>query len=158
MGPEVSAASEGSEFWEYKEISELVCSWQDHLSSPNASWHSHPLLTICCEILRVPFTMSLVSQTEFPEKEIEHRWLAHLVSSLSIASHGRWRGKQDEDGVGRLCRDLHRSCRSCFILFYFCLSRATSAAYGDSKIRGRIRAVATSLNHSHSNAKSEPHL
>ena len=44
-----------------------------------------------------------------------------------------------------------------FILI-FCLSRATPKAYGGSKDRGRIGAVATGLPHSHSNTKSKPHL
>ena len=36
--------------------------------------------------------------------------------------------------------------------------RAIPAAYGGSQARGPIRAVATGLCHSHSNARSEPHL
>ena len=50
-----------------------------------------------------------------------------------------------------------------FILFYliltylFCLFRATPMASGGSQARGRIRAAASSLRQSHSNAGSEPH-
>ena len=36
--------------------------------------------------------------------------------------------------------------------------RATPVAYGGSQARGRIRATAASLHHSHSNVGSEPHL
>ena len=43
-----------------------------------------------------------------------------------------------------------------FCLFSF--SRAAPAAYGGSQARGLIRAVATSLHQSHSNARSEPRL
>jgi len=43
-------------------------------------------------------------------------------------------------------------------LFLFLLFRATPAAYGSSQARGRIRAAAPSLRHSHSNTGSEPHL
>ena len=43
-----------------------------------------------------------------------------------------------------------------FVAAVFCLFRATPVAYGDSRARGQIRAVATSLHHSHSNARSEP--
>ena len=43
-----------------------------------------------------------------------------------------------------------------FIFLSF--SRATSAAYGRSQARGLMGAVAASLCHSHSNARSEPHL
>ena len=46
-----------------------------------------------------------------------------------------------------------------FILFFFfCLLRAIPAAYGCSQVRGQIRAVASGLRHSHSNARSEPCL
>ena len=48
-----------------------------------------------------------------------------------------------------------------FIFIFFCLfaiSWATSAAYGESQARGRIRAVATGLRQSYSNAGSEPRL
>ena len=42
-----------------------------------------------------------------------------------------------------------------FIYLFF---RAAPEAYGDSQARGLIRAVATGLHHSHSNAVSEPRL
>ena len=46
-----------------------------------------------------------------------------------------------------------------FILFFiFLLFRAAPMAHGGSQARGPIRAVATSLCHSHSNARSEPRL
>ena len=44
------------------------------------------------------------------------------------------------------------------ILLFFCLFRAASTAYGGSQARGGIRAIATGLHHSHSNARLEPHL
>ena len=40
----------------------------------------------------------------------------------------------------------------------FCPFRAALAAYGGSQARGVIGAVATGLYHSHSDARSEPHL
>ena len=42
-----------------------------------------------------------------------------------------------------------------FAFFFF---RATPMAYGGSKTRGRTRAAASSLHHSHSNVGSKPHL
>ena len=42
--------------------------------------------------------------------------------------------------------------------FFFCLFRATHAAYGGSQARHLIRAVAAGLRQSHSNTGSEPHL
>ena len=42
--------------------------------------------------------------------------------------------------------------------FFFHLFRATSAAYGSSQARVQIGAIATSLNHSHTNAGSKTHL
>ena len=44
-----------------------------------------------------------------------------------------------------------------FFYFYF-FFRAAPATYGGSQARGRIRAVAASLHHSHSNTRSEPCL
>ena len=47
------------------------------------------------------------------------------------------------------------------ILNFFCLfvfSRAAPEAYGGSQARGLIGATAAGLHHSHSNARSEPHL
>ena len=51
----------------------------------------------------------------------------------------------------------------CFLLLVFCLFglfRAAPEAYGGSQARGRIGAVAASLqhSHSHSNTRSEPRL
>ena len=47
-----------------------------------------------------------------------------------------------------------------FFFLVFCLFRAASVPYGGSQARGPIRAIATSLchSHSHSNARSEPPL
>ena len=45
-----------------------------------------------------------------------------------------------------------------FILFIFCLFRATPMAYRRSQARGQIGAAVASLHHSHSNASSKPHL
>ena len=48
-----------------------------------------------------------------------------------------------------------------FFLFFFLggvLFRAEPMTYGSSQARGQIGTVATSLHHSHSNARSEPHL
>ena len=41
---------------------------------------------------------------------------------------------------------------------FFVFFRAAPTAYGGSLARGQIRAVATGLHHSHSNAGSELHL
>ena len=43
-------------------------------------------------------------------------------------------------------------------IFFFCLFRGAPMAYGGSQARGLMRAVATGLCHSHSNARSEPRL
>ena len=45
--------------------------------------------------------------------------------------------------------------KSSFFFFFF---MAAPEAHGSSQVRGLIRAVATSLHHSHSNAGSEPSL
>ena len=40
-----------------------------------------------------------------------------------------------------------------FLVFLFCFFREGPAAYGSSQARGRIRAIASGLRHSHSNAR-----
>ena len=45
-----------------------------------------------------------------------------------------------------------------FFFFFFAFSRAISAAYGGSKARGLIGAVAASLHQNHSKAGSQPCL
>ena len=46
-----------------------------------------------------------------------------------------------------------------FIIYLFIyLFRTIPMAYGGSQARGRIRAAGAGLHHSHSNARSEPHL
>ena len=59
------------------------------------------------------------------------------------------------------CTFLLLLLSSSLLLLLFCLfafSRAAPAAYGGSQARGLIRAAATGLCQSHSNAGSEPHL
>ena len=50
------------------------------------------------------------------------------------------------------------SAISSLFIYLFCLFRAEPTAYGGSQARGRIRALAAGLHHSHSNAGSEPGL
>ena len=45
-----------------------------------------------------------------------------------------------------------------YYYYYYLLFSATPMAYGDFQARGRFRAVAAGLGHSHSNTGSEPHL
>ena len=45
-----------------------------------------------------------------------------------------------------------------YLFFFLSLFRAPPAAYGGSQARGRIGDVAAGLHHSHSNARSRPHL
>ena len=44
-----------------------------------------------------------------------------------------------------------------FFVFFFCLFRATPAAYGGSQARGPIAAIAFGLHYSHSNADLQLH-
>ena len=44
------------------------------------------------------------------------------------------------------------------VVLFLSFFRGASTAHGGSQDRGQIGAVATSLCHSHSNARSEPHL
>ena len=47
---------------------------------------------------------------------------------------------------------------SSFVVVVVAISWAAPTAYGGSQARGRIRAAAAGLHHSHSNAESEPRL
>ena len=44
------------------------------------------------------------------------------------------------------------------VCVFVCLLRAIPMAYGGSEARGKIRAAASGLHHSHSKARSEPGL
>ena len=46
----------------------------------------------------------------------------------------------------------------CLFVFCFCLFKAAPEAYGGSRARVQIRAVAAGLHHSHSNVRTEPYL
>ena len=48
--------------------------------------------------------------------------------------------------------------RAVFLFCFVLLFRAAPAAYGGSRARGGIGAVAAGLRHSHSNSGSKPHL
>ena len=43
-------------------------------------------------------------------------------------------------------------------VFFFCLFRATLAAYGNSQARGQMATAVASLHHSHSNVQPTPQL
>ena len=49
-------------------------------------------------------------------------------------------------------------CFGFFVVFFFCFFRAMDMAYGSSQARGRVRAKAAGLHHSHSVPGSEPCL
>ena len=51
--------------------------------------------------------------------------------------------------------------KMCFVFFFFAFfgkRGPTAVAYGSFQVRGQIRAAPTSLNHSHSNTRSELRL
>ena len=72
----------------------------------------------------------------------------------------QWPKPLSDNGGSLACCATRELLDSIFILFYFifCLFRAVPAACGGSQARGLIGAVAASLHHSYSNARSEPYL
>ena len=89
-----------------------------------------------------------------------------LEGKTAIASEEGVCGQQQELGGFAFCpfaslklktHTIHLNFLFCFVFCPFAFSRATPVAYGGSQA-GLIRAVATSLHHSHSNEGSEPHL
>ena len=59
---------------------------------------------------------------------------------------------------GGCCLKEKQILEDFFFFFLFAFSRAAPKAYGGSQARGLIGAVAASLRHSHSNARSEPRM
>ena len=76
----------------------------------------------------------------------------------------KWINQEAHDAAAHPSKGVH--VVGCFykiwkrILFYFIflLFRATPMAYVSSQARGRIRATAAGLHHSHRKARSEPRL
>ena len=56
------------------------------------------------------------------------------------------------------CSQASMTWASVSFLLFFCLFRAALPAYRGSQARGRIRATAAGLRHSHSHARSKPRL
>lgn len=52
----------------------------------------------------------------------------------------------------------HLACAFLFCVSFFCLYRATPAAYRGPQARGQSRAAAASLPHGHHDTRSEPRL
>ena len=90
--------------------------------------------------------------------------LVSVSSSALIANQLPWVSRPT--GGKQVCSSPHSQAHSLSRkallhsthCFFFCLFRATPAAYGGSQARGLIQAVATGLHYSHSNARSKPHL
>ena len=60
--------------------------------------------------------------------------------------------------VSQLPKSSHMYIVFFFFFFFFGLFRVAPTAYGSSQAKGPIEAAAASLHHTHSNARSEPHL
>ena len=67
-------------------------------------------------------------------------------------------GEAAQLGRGNDGTETPAGLASCSFFFFFLFLGPLPMAYGGSEARGLIRAVATSLRHSHSNVGSEPRL
>ena len=76
---------------------------------------------------------------------------------LKPSSSGEHACRNEFSHKNVFCRSLFISTIN-FLFIYLYLFRAKPAVYGGSQARGRIRATAASLWHSHSNARSKPCL
>ena len=68
---------------------------------------------------------------------------------------GSWLYRQDEAGwIPRKQKPRSVECKDVYLftLFYFLVFRAAPTAYGSSQARGRMRAIAACLYHSHSHS------
>ena len=70
---------------------------------------------------------------------------------------GRGRGRMETLTQGPLF-SVYKLLKGKDFFFFLMLFRVTPAAYGGSQVRGPMGAVAASLHHSHSDARSEPSL
>ena len=68
------------------------------------------------------------------------------------------RGLAPEDIMEKEGCQLFVCWRNFLFIYLFLLFRATLAAHGSSRARGRIAAAAAGLCHSHRNVGSKPHL
>ena len=77
--------------------------------------------------------------------------------SITNASGPKRAGKEQKCGGKMNSPSLFELRHPSFpiFFFFFCLFRVVPLAYGSSQARGRIRATAASLYHSHSYARSE---
>ena len=78
----------------------------------------------------------------------------HFLIHLNHCESAILQFKEREDSA----TENHGLFLSFFFFLSFAISWAAPAAYGDSQARSRIRTVATSLHHSHSNLGSELYL
>jgi len=84
-----------------------------------------------------------------------------VIVTASPETHGNPKSPSllgDSAASGLWFPSLSSSSSSSFFFFFLGPVRATPAAYGGSQARGQIRATASGLRHSHSNARSELHL
>ena len=77
---------------------------------------------------------------------------------LSVGFYERFNYRATENKVSPIFLTLQISLILFLFLCLFASSRAAPTAYGGSKARGLIRAVAAGLHQNHSNTGSEQHL
>ena len=90
----------------------------------------------------------------------------HLIRQVHLCLFSVFRERNRKEGVGthfrkvrsNTAKNLRKKDSNLNSCWFFCLFRATPAAYGGCQARGLIRAVTAGLRHSHSNAGSKPHL
>ena len=82
---------------------------------------------------------------------------AEVMTQISLnqnRKHKKAQGLSDSGMAGSRCLNNPVKPQTTLSFFF----RAAPVAYGDSQARGLIGAVPAGLGHSHSNARSEPHL
>ena len=82
----------------------------------------------------------------------------HLLGSFLLITSSSPLSRPSMPSIRFSCANFFHLYLFRFFLCVFFLFRAAPAAYGGSQTRGPIGAVATCLRHSHSKARSEPHL
>ena len=84
-------------------------------------------------------------------------FVAKVISNFITVFH-MFKKVEQRGVIASVSRYMYATKNESNKTIFFCLFRATPAAYGGSQARGQIGGAAASLRPSHSKARSKPHL
>ena len=122
----------------------------------SGSWSQMHVYAVCEKFLKVYVYNCALSQKTFPTNEKNLGFSRQEHKEKQILKHKMFKFINVQTQAMTVSPFLTFYSYLFIYLFIYCLFRAAPTAYGGSQARGLIRAVATSLRHSHSKARSEP--